>query len=945
MGAARGRPGGGISCLVVGRPGMGALPRPTARPCSVRPGPATRWLWVRGVSVWRPVTYPTARALASWLCALWGRHENAQGGALLLGCGASGVGRSPMPDRPSLGRVVGAHYPLAVGAPCGHGGPACLGTFSRAAVPRVWRALPGLAAPSGRRCLAPVRVPWLWPAACLSGVPRGPVLVRRASSGPVALGATVGFPVAVVPSPTPVAPGFTGWLRGARGGRLRTGLIVPAAGLCRGTGAGLVPRRTRSGPRDEVVPGGSLRLRSWAASAAVVWRVWTRSLTRPVSGTLCLSTGDWAGAPGLLRVNADTSPFGSEDATPGSRACVPVPGAFWCASPFLWPFCPSSLLGPLRAGVAPACAVFFFYLFFLSPRLSSGAPAVCDVFCFPAWVPLALAPFVFSCPPPLFFCLLPFFPLRSPPSCAPRPSSCWRWRFRVFGRGCPGPWRCVVCPPLFFVGSPPPSRLPLCVRARCCPPLCLVLCVSLGVVLCLPCPLPSVRCCAALWWSGALPWCCLFVLCRFWRPPCWCVPVCCSVFCGVLRCGVARAAGCLVCRAAARCAVFFCVLSCCVAAPPVRSRVVMCWRACVVRLCCALLCCFALACASGRLPPPTPPWCARCALCCLVSPCCAALPSGVLRCRVAVFRAACLGVVSRLALLWAAPRCAVLVVPLSRLLLCAVPRPWSCRPATLFALWFAVWFCCVSPCVVVCCFPGCCPAPRCSALCCAVVCWAVWCRSFGVAACCVVPSGTVCRPGVLRFCGAVFCGVSPRPVLCAVCVLPWCGGACCCSLLCVVLWLFWGVLLCVPCPFRSVRCCAALCWCVCFVLFVWPALFLAPGAVVHCCVLCCCLWCAVAHCWVWLSAVVFWWPVSVPVSLSGCVARFPVVGVVCCGALLPGAMFCGALLSCGAVQSCCAVFLRSCVCLLFLFSLKNRCKARKNGFPLRFLFCFFLKKK
>ena len=35
-------------------------------------------------------------------------------------------------------------------------------------------ALPGFAAPGGRCCLAPVRVPWLWPVACLSGVPRGP---------------------------------------------------------------------------------------------------------------------------------------------------------------------------------------------------------------------------------------------------------------------------------------------------------------------------------------------------------------------------------------------------------------------------------------------------------------------------------------------------------------------------------------------------------------------------------------------------------------------------------------------------------------------------------------------------------------------------------------------------------------------------------------------------
>ena len=76
------------------------------------------------------------------------------------------------------------------------------------------------------------------------------------------------------------------------------------------------------------------------------WRVWTRSLTRPVSRTIRRSTGDWAAAPGLFRVDADIFPCRSEDAMPGSRVCVHVlvlpgrvgraglPGAFWCASPF-----------------------------------------------------------------------------------------------------------------------------------------------------------------------------------------------------------------------------------------------------------------------------------------------------------------------------------------------------------------------------------------------------------------------------------------------------------------------------------------------------------------------------------------------------------------------------------------------------------------------------------
>ena len=66
---------------------------------------------------WGPVTNPTARALASWLCALWGRHEGARGGHLFPGCGASGVGRSPTPDHSSA-RACG-QGPLPAGCGCG----------------------------------------------------------------------------------------------------------------------------------------------------------------------------------------------------------------------------------------------------------------------------------------------------------------------------------------------------------------------------------------------------------------------------------------------------------------------------------------------------------------------------------------------------------------------------------------------------------------------------------------------------------------------------------------------------------------------------------------------------------------------------------------------------------------------------------------------------------
>ena len=82
-------------------------------------GPLPTGCGYGGVWAWGPVTNPTARALASWLCALWGRHEGARGGRLLPGCGASGVRRSPTPDCPPSGRAAGAHYPLAVGAGVG----------------------------------------------------------------------------------------------------------------------------------------------------------------------------------------------------------------------------------------------------------------------------------------------------------------------------------------------------------------------------------------------------------------------------------------------------------------------------------------------------------------------------------------------------------------------------------------------------------------------------------------------------------------------------------------------------------------------------------------------------------------------------------------------------------------------------------------------------------
>ena len=113
-------PWGGASCLGVGRPGLGLLPPPTARPPGGLPGPTTHWLWVRGGAGVGTRHQP----LSTRSGVLWGRHEGAMEGRLLPWSGASGAGRSPTPNCPPSGRAAGAHFPLAVGAgECGRGDP------------------------------------------------------------------------------------------------------------------------------------------------------------------------------------------------------------------------------------------------------------------------------------------------------------------------------------------------------------------------------------------------------------------------------------------------------------------------------------------------------------------------------------------------------------------------------------------------------------------------------------------------------------------------------------------------------------------------------------------------------------------------------------------------------------------------------------------------------
>ena len=377
------------------------------------------------------LTNPTARALASWRAVLWGRHERPGGAPLAWVWGVRG-------------RALSHPRPLVLSGV--RPGPASRWPWVRCA---------GVGA---RLSLAPCRVPRF--VVCCARFPgsRHPAAVvawhlslcrgcgrRRASLACLMAPRWCAAPRPVrllsvlrsaFPSPWCLPPprgrqpgGFTGWLRGARGGRPRTRLIVPAAGPCRGKGAGRAPRRTRSGPRDGVVPGGSLRLRFWAACAAVVPGVWTWSLTHPVSRTVRLLTGDSAGAPGLFRVDANTAPFrvrGRHARVP--RLCVCVlflarSGGLASRARFGAPhlsfgrsWCALCLFRPLRAGVAPfvvGVGFFFFSFPFLLPP-PCCAPVVSCFACFPAPGALGLGVLSPPAPPPFFFPSPPLSPGATP---------------------------------------------------------------------------------------------------------------------------------------------------------------------------------------------------------------------------------------------------------------------------------------------------------------------------------------------------------------------------------------------------------------------------------------------------------------------------------------------------------------------------------------------------
>ena len=218
-------PRGGASCLRVGHPGLGALPPPTTLPFARAAEPTTHWLWLRGAWAWGPVINPTARALASWLCALWGRHEGAQGGRLLPGClGRLGSGTLPPPTTRPFRRAAGAHYPLAVGA-----GDAGVGTHHQPHSARSCElALRAVGAEQWRPREAPLAWMWDFRGRALSH-PR-PLLLSGVRPGPAYHWPSVRGVRAWGPVTNPTARALACWLcalwgrhEGSRGGRPQPG--------------------------------------------------------------------------------------------------------------------------------------------------------------------------------------------------------------------------------------------------------------------------------------------------------------------------------------------------------------------------------------------------------------------------------------------------------------------------------------------------------------------------------------------------------------------------------------------------------------------------------------------------------------------------------------------------------------------------------------------------
>ena len=236
--------------------------------------------------------------------------------------------------------------------------------------------------------MAPVRVSWLSAAACLSGVPCGPVwcaapcpvrslsVLRLVSLTPWCLFPTRGL------APPALLGGRAGHAEaGWEPGSLRLPLAPAEAGAL--GSLRVVPVRVPAMGLSLAGPSGvglGLRALRWLACVDPV---------TDASGCPYRPSFEPAGAPGLFRVDAYTSPCGSEDATPGSRACVRVlvrpgrvgraglPGTFWCASPFSLAALSFCFTRPPPGWGCPFFGSLFAYPappFFFLPCVGVGSP-------------------------------------------------------------------------------------------------------------------------------------------------------------------------------------------------------------------------------------------------------------------------------------------------------------------------------------------------------------------------------------------------------------------------------------------------------------------------------------------------------------------------------------------------------------------------------------------
>ena len=840
-----------------------------------------------------------------------------------------------------------------------------LGTCSCAVVRCVLCALSGFVAPGARCGLAPVRVPWLWPAACLSGVPRGPAWC--AAPCPVrslsVLRSAFPTPWCLSPPRGLGPPALLGSCAGhAEAGREPGSLCLPLAPAEAGTLGSLraVPVRGPAMGLSLAGPSGAglgLRALRWLACVDPV----TDASGFPYRLSFDGGLGRFTGAVSCGRRHLPLRVGGRHARVPCVCACArafwpgragDLPGAFWCASSFplaALSFCFAGpplgwgcpCFDPLFALTSPLLPLFCWVFFSFVRSFLPCAPSVSSFSWFPAPAALGLGALrvcfaglaLLGSPCALLCVAWPWAALRwlpPPPSlsccccCSSLPSACFLFFF---------PFSPLVRAPLVsgFLCFPAPGALGLgaglCVLCRAFRALCFFFLPPLGSSCALACfvspgwpvvvprrllphpPPPPLLCLAVF----VVPARCLgFFFSSYVRPRCLCLSLVCGPWCpGPWRCVLFLFLG--LPLPGSPCALASCVYPAWLLAAPWWLPPPPPLPFCVSRFSSLLL---------GALVFFSSSVCPRCLRFSLVS------------------GSRCPG--SRRCALFALLACRFSALRALSPLSCFLPGRWllpgGCRPPPpplCLAVFVAAAPCCV-PFAVLCCVSlGALlrrAAVRCAARCCAVVCCVALLRWFGALACCAVPSGAARRPGP---CALRCCVVRCSHALCAVCSVlrVFCRGVvvravvCRCALCCVCP----GVLCCAF-PVLSARCGAVLRSAGALALCCSSGAFCCWRLVLWCAAVCCAvsfgvLWCGAGFGGPWLSVggvfrcrcpCLAAWSASLWLAWFAVVPCFPVSCsvVLCCRVVL----CCCALLSCcGAVGACFALLWTVVLCCVVLF--------------------------